>query len=86
MIYIVTILILANLALTIALYAKMRTSKQSDTENVKIAQSEEKQPQTDEELDTKADLAERRFMEGMNAVLSYDFGTMKEYIKGVNEE
>lgn len=36
--------------------------------------------------DNKQTNDERRYLEGINAVLSYDISTMKEYIKGVSEE
>lgn len=38
------------------------------------------------EVDDKATNAERLYMEGIQSIFSYDVNTMKQYLKGVDEE
>ncbi len=86
MLYIlITILFLlafANLALLYLLIRKLRPSEKPEE---KPAEKQVAQ-QTAAELDNKATNAERLYLEGVQSILSYDVNTMKQFLKGAEEE
>ena len=45
-----------------------------------------KQELPNEEVDNRANNAERLFQEGIQSILSYDVNVMKQYLKGVEDE
>jgi len=84
MIYIAILLMLANIAVSFYFYKDLQKKLEERVERPKPAQIEEKRPEI--ETDNTETNDERRYLEGINAVLSYDIKTMKDYIKGVSEE
>ena len=81
------IVILIVLASDAALYFLLsKKIVQSKPEPVVIKEAHMPHPADSPAPDNKETNDERRYMEGIQAILSYSADTMKQYLKGVDEE